>query len=241
VGQILFFLTTEHSTLQGARSTTASERNGRISILLGTVSSGLIALGFIGRDARQTFVLFGLILFTLPFVLEFFTFERVLQSSIEDITYARGINRIRHFYLGLVPEMADYFVLSSNDGVAGALHTFGVRQTRWQLLFTAAGMVSVINSVIAGAFFGFAVFALSKAAIAAGSVAVGVLLLSALLHERYQLNVRIRAALKPLFPSGSWASMHLLLILPNRKFSSPTRCRDVCESQGEVSSEVVHL
>src|SRR5262245_9480747 len=115
--QILLALATEHSALQSARSTTVSETNGRISLFLGSVSSTLIALGFIGQGSgsEELFYLFGLVLFPSLLFLGLATFARVLQSSIEDFLYARGINRIRHFYIELVPQMQDYFILSSND------------------------------------------------------------------------------------------------------------------------------
>jgi hypothetical protein len=38
------FVTTEHFTLQGARSSTIAEATGRATMFLGTVSGGLIAL-----------------------------------------------------------------------------------------------------------------------------------------------------------------------------------------------------
>jgi hypothetical protein len=41
------FVTTEHFTLQGARSQTISESTGRASIFLASVSGGLIALGLV--------------------------------------------------------------------------------------------------------------------------------------------------------------------------------------------------
>ena len=39
------FVTTEHFTLQGARSSTIAEATGRATMFLGAVSGGLIALG----------------------------------------------------------------------------------------------------------------------------------------------------------------------------------------------------
>jgi hypothetical protein len=47
--QLLTALTTEHFTLQGARSQTVSESSSRAALYIGSVSSTLIALGFIGQ------------------------------------------------------------------------------------------------------------------------------------------------------------------------------------------------
>jgi hypothetical protein len=85
------FVTTEHFTLQGARSSTISESTGRASIFLGAVSGGLIALGLVATAAKTgvAFYMFGLILLpTLAFA-GLATFHRVLQSGIEDLAYAR--------------------------------------------------------------------------------------------------------------------------------------------------------
>lgn len=57
------FVTTEHFTLQGARSSTISESTGRASVFLGAVSGGLIALGLVATAARTgvAFYMSGLI------------------------------------------------------------------------------------------------------------------------------------------------------------------------------------
>jgi hypothetical protein len=53
------FVTTEHFTLQGARSSTISESTGRASVFLGAVSGGLIALGLVATaDKILTQVVF---------------------------------------------------------------------------------------------------------------------------------------------------------------------------------------
>src|SRR5260370_31556545 len=46
------FVTTEHFTLQGARSATISESTGRASVFLGAVSGALIALGLAPTAAK---------------------------------------------------------------------------------------------------------------------------------------------------------------------------------------------
>ena len=90
-------MTTEHFTLQGARAATAAESTGRATMFLGSVSAGLVALGLIATATRigTAFYAFGLILLsTLSFV-GFVTFQRVLQSGIEDHGYAERIARLR--------------------------------------------------------------------------------------------------------------------------------------------------
>jgi hypothetical protein len=48
--QLLQALTTEHFTLQTARSATIADSNGRSALYLSTVSSAVVALAFIARS-----------------------------------------------------------------------------------------------------------------------------------------------------------------------------------------------
>jgi len=93
-------MTTEHFVLQTARSAGIAEVNGRAGFYLAAVSSGLIALAFIGQLSRlgTAFYVFGLaVLPTLAFV-GVTTFERALRNGVEDFRLAGRINRIRQFY-----------------------------------------------------------------------------------------------------------------------------------------------
>jgi len=55
------FVTTEHFTLQGTRSSTIAEATGRASMFLGTLSGGLVALGLVATAASigAAFYAFG--------------------------------------------------------------------------------------------------------------------------------------------------------------------------------------
>jgi hypothetical protein len=53
-------------------------------------------------------------------------FERAIQTAIENMIHSRGINRIRHYYVEPAPEVARYFIHSTHDDAAGALHGMGI-------------------------------------------------------------------------------------------------------------------
>jgi hypothetical protein len=132
------FVTTEHFTLQGARSSTISESTGRASVFLGAVSGGLIAFGLVATAAKTgaAFYMFGLILLpTLAFV-GLATFHRVLQSGIEDLGYARRIAQLRDYYLDHAPELAGYLPSPEEP-----LPHPGLGIGLWQQFLTVAGMV----------------------------------------------------------------------------------------------------
>ncbi len=156
---VLTTLTTEHFTLQGARSQTVSETMGRSALYLGSLSSALIALGFVSQasGSGDLFDVFTLIVLPTVYVLGIFTFVRLVELSVEDVFYGRAINRIRHYYLVQAGEDARYFLMSGNDDAPGVLRNMGITVTRWQLYFTASAAIAVVNSVVAGTAAAFAV------------------------------------------------------------------------------------
>jgi hypothetical protein len=100
-------VTTEHFVLQGARSATIAESTGRANMFLAAVC-GRPRRPRPGGDRQQ---LGSGVLRVWPgsppdpgFV-GFVTFERTLQSSIEDTEYARRIALLRGYYFGHAPEI----------------------------------------------------------------------------------------------------------------------------------------
>src|ERR687896_2297045 len=73
-GELLTALTTEHFTLQGARSQTMSESSARASIYVLSVSSALVAMGFIGQTAEDVFDVFALTVLPTVYLLGAVTF-----------------------------------------------------------------------------------------------------------------------------------------------------------------------
>jgi hypothetical protein len=152
LGPAATFATTEHFNLQTARAITVSEANGRASIYLAALSSNLIALAFIGQMSQLgvAFYAFALILLPVLAYVGVSTFLRLVQSSIEEISYAHRIGLLRGFYLRLAPELEPYVVVvrgkrSDEDRLAPSAR---------QLMLTAAGMVAAVNSVVIAAFAG---------------------------------------------------------------------------------------
>jgi hypothetical protein len=145
-------LTTEHFTLQTARAVAVNEGNGRTALYVGALSSTLVALALVAQRSPLGEVFHAVALTVLPAVLflGLVTYVRVLQSSIEDILYARAINRIRHYYTEIDPSQAHYFLLSGSDDVRGVLANMCIRDSWTQFLFTMPSAVAVINALLAG-------------------------------------------------------------------------------------------
>jgi hypothetical protein len=169
------FVTTEHFTLQGARSSTIAEATGRATMFLGAVSGGLVALGLIATAAgvRTAFYAFALILLpTLVFV-GLATFNRVLQSGIEDLGYASRIARLRGYYFHYAPELAGYLLSVP----------------------PAAAMVGLVTAVLAGSAAGLLAAVVSGHVLIAAlitGVLVAIAMFAALI--RFQVSAWRRAA-----------------------------------------------
>jgi hypothetical protein len=185
--QLLQALTTEHFTLQTARTATIADSNGRSALYLSTVSSAVVALAFIGQVDRlgHAFLLFALALLPALVLLGILTYLRLVQTAIEDLFYARAINRIRRHYVDLDREAARWFVLCGFDDPAGVLAAMGLANpgtahSRWHLLSHAASMVAVVTSIIAGVGVALAANAAGAGQLpVAASAALGVLVTAA--------------------------------------------------------------
>ena len=185
--QLLLALTTEHFTLQTARSATIADSNGRSALYLSTVSGAVVALAFIGQvtHLRQAFFLFALALLPALVLLGTLTYLRLVQTAIEDLFYARAINRIRRHYVDLDPDAGRWFVLCGFDDPAGVLAAMGLAapgtaHSRWHLLSHAATMVAVVTSIIGGVFVALATNAAGGGRLpVAASATVGIVVTAA--------------------------------------------------------------
>jgi hypothetical protein len=192
------FVTTEHFVLQGARAATIAESTGRATMFLASVSGGLVALGLVATASRvgTAFYAFGLVLLpTLAFV-GLVTFERVLQSGIEDLGYARRIALLRGYYFDNAPELAPYLLSVPPEK---RLRVQGLGGDRWQGFRTVAGMVAVITAVLAGSTVALVAILVSDHSLAAALIAGAVVAVSALVGlMRFQESAWKRGDAAPL-------------------------------------------
>jgi hypothetical protein len=190
----LSIVTTEHFALQGARSATIAESSGRANVFLGAVSGGLVALGLIASatGVGSAFTAFGLVLLPTLSFLGLVTFERVLQSGIEDHFYARRIAQLRSYYFDRSPELGRYML---NVPPEGRLQMHGLPIRRWQDFLTVAGMVAVITAVLAGSAVALLAAAVSHHSLFCAlvfGVPAGIAILAALMRAQHRTWMRAR-------------------------------------------------
>ena len=191
------FVTTEHFVLQGARSATIAESNGRANMFLAAVSGGLVALGLVATASSLGSAFYGFALVLLPTLafVGFVTFGRTLQSSIEDSEYTRRIALLRGYYFGQAPEIAPYLVRAPP---AERLFTQRVPGDRLQGYRTVAGMVAVITAVLAGSTAALAAILIFDHSPAAAAIAGALVALPTMIAMiRYQDLAWERAVSEP--------------------------------------------
>jgi hypothetical protein len=208
--QLLTALTTEHFTLQTARSQTVNESSSRAALYVGALSSAVVTLGFITQasHAGHLFEVFALTVLPTLYLLGIFTFVRLVENSAEDFRYGMAINRVRGYYQQLAGDREDLFLLSGHDDAKGVMANMAVPFPGRQRYFTFATAVAVINSVVIGSSTAIAVAAATGCplgpAVAAGGVLAVVSLIS-LLHVAARLLLSRASEIHALFPSSDSA------------------------------------
>lgn len=179
-------LLTEHFVLESARSITVTESSSRASLYLTMLSSSLVAFGFLA----PTEYAMGFLAVIIPVVvlLGIFTYERLVQTSMEDIAALTAIQRIRRYYGTLLPGAGSYFTMPRGTHAPNELLEIGRRRSWRGIFFTMSSAIAVVNSIVAGAGVALALTqggADELASIASGIVGAVVL---ALLHGVYQYH-----------------------------------------------------
>lgn len=151
--QLLTALSTEHFTLQTARSQTMSESAARASIYVFAVSSALVALGFIGQvsDVGDVFQVFALTVLPTLYLLGAVTYVRLVECGPEDFRYGLAINRIRHYYKEIAGSRANLFLRSAHDDGVGVFANMALPAEGRKPYFAFSSAILVINSVVGGA------------------------------------------------------------------------------------------
>jgi hypothetical protein len=149
------FLSTEHWSLLGTRSMTWAEVMSRITIHLTVVSAFLVVLvltvqktGF-GTPFRVMSIGFA----SAALVMGTLTAIRVNMASQEDACLVAAMNRLRHAYVDLAPEIEPYLTASTHDDTRGLMHSYSVGQPRNPVLHVMGStsfFLMTVNAIVAG-------------------------------------------------------------------------------------------
>jgi len=177
----LQILATEHWSLLATRSLTYTESLGRVNVFLAILSGAVIALALVAQADHFGATFMAIAILTLLVVLftGIATVARLMHLNRDDYRWVIGMNRLRHAYLELHPDLEANFITSPYDDVPGALRTLGIDVTAQRgvgaplhVFQTLPGMLSVIVAAIVGAIG-------ALVAVATGLPSLGVVLVAA--------------------------------------------------------------
>jgi hypothetical protein len=203
----LQILTTEHWSLLASRQLGYTEAMSRAAIFVAALTGSVVALALVSQatDFGDEFVAFALVLLPVVFFLGVVTIARLGQINFEDSVWVQGMNRIRHAYLELAPELEPYFVTSKHDddpGVLASLSMPGIVPRR-QAFIAVPGVVAVLDAVVAGAIAAIAGLGLELGT--AASIALGIAAFAVTLGAfgvwAVRTIMRYRATMVVRFPS----------------------------------------
>jgi hypothetical protein len=209
----LQILATEHWSLLATRSLAYSESFSRVSMFFSVLSGAIIALALIAQAGRfgQTFLVAAILVLSIVLFVGLATIARLAAVNREDLRWVTGMNRLRHAYLDLHPELEQYFITSWHDDVPGISMTMGMEGLPHPSRIgkiahgfqTLPGMLGVIFAVVAGALGALIAVALDAPQIAAVVTGIITFLITLAAISSYGLR-SINAYYKgvtPRFPS----------------------------------------
>ena len=145
-------LAAEHWSLLATRGMTWNEIFSRTGTFLTVLSATVVAISLVAQATGfgGGFQVFALVVLPVVLLLGLATFLRLVEADIEDAWLVTGMNRLRHAYIDLEPELEQYFVASHHDDPAGILQTYSFRSSVGvsHLLSGSPVIVGTIDAVL---------------------------------------------------------------------------------------------
>ena len=183
-------------------------------MFMSILSGALIALALVAQADHfgRVFLSIAIPVLCLVVFVGIATISRLGALNRDDFRWVIGMNRLRHAYLDLHPELQPNFITSSHDDLPGALQTLGMDVSAGRrvgsalhVLQTLPGMLTVIVAALGGGIGGLTAAAIGLPdlviALSAGFGFVLVALLMALSNRRSM--TRLQPGLEPRFPSAA--------------------------------------
>ncbi|HEV2028156.1 MAG TPA: hypothetical protein VGS16_06435 [Candidatus Dormibacteraeota bacterium] len=143
------------------RSLTYTESFSRVNMFFSVLSGAVISLALIAQAGRfgDTFIVAAIMLLSTVLFVGYATIGRLIVINLDDLRWVVGMNRLRHAYMEMHPELEQYFSAGWHDDARGISLTMGLEgmphRSRLANLAhgvqTLPGMLGVIVAVVAGA------------------------------------------------------------------------------------------
>jgi hypothetical protein len=153
-------LATEHWSLLASRSLTYTESFSRVSMFLSVLTGAVVALALFAQvdHFHETFLMAAILILAVVVFVGLVTIGRVISLNRENFRWVAGMNRLRHAYLEMYPDLEPYFVASKHDDFRGIVLTMSLPDPQTQSplgglaegMQTLPAMMAVIVTLVAG-------------------------------------------------------------------------------------------
>jgi len=208
----LQILATEHWSILATRTLTYNESLSRVNIFLAILSGAVIALALVAQADHfgAAFISIAIPVLSIVLFTGVATIARLTRLNQDDYRWVIAMNRLRHGYLDLHPELEPNFTSSQYDDLRGALLTLGIEAAAGvsvgsvlHLPQTLPGMLTVIVAAVGGAITALVAlaFGISAAGVAVAAAAGFVLVLVLMAVSGRGSYTRTPPSLQPRFPT----------------------------------------
>jgi hypothetical protein len=188
-------LATEHWSMLATRSMIWNEIFSRANMFITSLSVAFVALALVAQVTGfgPGFLLFALLVLPIVLLMGIATFIRLSDANVDDFGLVMGMNRLRHGYLELAPELEPYFTTAHYDDLANVVFSYGLgyRLGIARILAGTPSLVGAINVMVAGII--AALIAEALGATGAVNLVVGVV---AALAAAFGHAMKVRAGFK---------------------------------------------
>ena len=201
-------LATEHWSLLATRSMTWNEIFSRATMFMTVLSAAVVGIALVAQatDFGPGARLFALLVLPVVFLVGLMTFVRLGEANSDGIMLVIGMNRLRHAYLELAPELEPYFITAHHDDHTAILqsHGAGYRYSVGRVLGGTPALVAIINVVLAGVVAALAAHGLgaTEALVIAVGLAGALVVAAGQAALVARAMARGRADYRPRFPTG---------------------------------------
>ncbi len=152
--QRLQILATEHWSLLATRSLSWTESFSRAGMFLTVLSGAVVALALVAQATSSSgaFVLFATLLLPVVLVMGGATYVRLVEINNEDAGWVAGMNRLRHAYIEMEPELAPYLTSGWTDDTTGIERTYGIVEHGsgfFHGFITTPATIGFVNAIVA--------------------------------------------------------------------------------------------
>jgi hypothetical protein len=173
------------------------------------VSAVVVALALVAQATEfdDGFHLFALLVLPIALLIGGATYVRIIDGRLEDLWLVSGMNRLRHAYLEIAPELEPYFVTGHHDDRHGVYETYGpgTEMRVYRIIAGTSMLVGVVDAALAGVIGGLIARALgagSEVSLLTGA-ALTVVVVAVLVYVSIRIIERGRRLLKPRFARSS--------------------------------------